>query len=100
MKKVNLEKIPWFDQKSPKARYQKLRRNISRAMDSNRAGAKLPGQPPFEIEFVRMPPGAVNFPFHSHAAEWECYLVLSGIATIRAGKRKAKLVAGDCVMWH
>ena len=53
---------------------------------------------PFEVELVRMPPKAKNFPYHSHAAEWEFYLIVSGTATMRAGRRTVKLKAGDCVL--
>jgi uncharacterized cupin superfamily protein len=45
-----------------------------------------------------MPPGARNFPLHSHATEWEFYLVVSGAGQMRAGRKTANLKVGDCVL--
>jgi uncharacterized cupin superfamily protein len=98
MKKVNLESIPWVECRSPRARFHKFRRNIATALERPKAGPKLPGKPPFEVELVRVPPGATNFPLHSHSQAWEFYLILSGTATLRLGRRKVKVTAGDCIM--
>jgi len=98
MKKINLNRIPWVERRSPKGHYHKFRRNTARAMASLKAGPKLNGTPPFEVELVRMPPGAKNFPFHSHAAEWEYYLIISGAGTMRAGRKRVKIKAGDCIL--
>ncbi|PYK98671.1 MAG: cupin [Verrucomicrobia bacterium] len=97
MKKVNLNDIPWRERRSPKGRYHRFLRDVALAFRSPKTGPKLPGQPPFEVELVRMPAGARNFPLHSHATEWEFYLIVSGTGTMRAGKRKTALKPGDCV---
>ena len=59
----------------------------------------MPGWPvaghPFDIEMTKLPPGATNFPFHSHAGQWEVYLVLSGSGELRAGETVAAMAAGD-----
>jgi len=98
MKKVNLNDIPWRERKSPKGQYHRFRRDVALAFQSKKAGPKLPAQAPFEVELVRMPPGAKNFPLHSHATEWEFYLVVKGAGKIRAGRRTASLKPGDCVL--
>ena len=98
MKKVNLNDIPWRERKSPKGQYHRFLRDVALAFQSPKTGPQPTGQPPFEVELVRLPPGAKNFPFHSHAAEWEFYLVVSGAGKIRAGKRTRNLAAGDCVL--
>ncbi|HMO65747.1 MAG TPA: cupin domain-containing protein [Verrucomicrobiota bacterium] len=51
-----------------------------------------------EVELVRLPPGARNFPFHSHATEWELYLIVSGSGMMRLNRRRVTLAPGDCVM--
>ena len=71
MKKVNLNNIPWRERKSPKGKYHRFLRDVALAFQNPKTGPSLPGQPPFEVELVRLPPGATNFPFHSHATEWE-----------------------------
>ena len=98
MKKVNLNDLPWVERKSPKGRFHKFRRDVAHAFASPKTGPKLPGPPPFEVELVRLPPGATNFPMHSHATEWEFYLIVSGAGKIRAGKITRNLQAGDCIM--
>jgi uncharacterized cupin superfamily protein len=98
MKRINLNDIPWVERKSPKGRFHRFRRDIAQAFEHPKTGPKLPGQAPFEVELVRLPPGAANFPFHSHATEWEFYLIVSGTGKIRAGKLTRALRAGDCVL--
>ena len=53
---------------------------------------------PFDLEHVTIPPGKSNFPFHSHAAMWELYYVLSGTATMRTDDETVELAAGDSYM--
>jgi len=98
MKKINIDDIPWIERKSPKGRFHKFRRDIASAFTKPKTGPNLPGQAPFEVELVRLPPGATNFPFHSHATEWEFYLVVSGTGRIRAGKVTRTIRTGDCIM--
>src|SRR6266699_3370053 len=98
MKKINVNDIPWGERKSPKGRYHRFLRDVALAFKRPNTGPKLRGEPPFEVELVRLPPGAKNFPFHNHAAEWEFYLVVSGHAKIRAGKLTRNLESGDCVL--
>jgi uncharacterized cupin superfamily protein len=98
MKQINQNDVPWTERRSPRGRYHKFRRDLSRAFSASAAGPDLPGPAPFEVELVRLPPGAANYPFHSHSAEWECYLILAGSGTMRAGPRRSRLAPGDCVM--
>jgi uncharacterized cupin superfamily protein len=98
VKKINLDDIPWVERKSPRGHYHKFRRDIALAFDNPKTGPKLSGPPPFEVELVRLAPKAKNFPFHSHAAEWEFYLIVSGTGKMRAGKITRGLRAGDCVL--
>src|SRR5688572_33398224 len=60
MKKVNLNEIPWRERKSPKGGYHRFLRDVALAFQNPKTGPKPPGQPPFEVELVRMPPGAKN----------------------------------------
>lgn len=98
MKKINVNEIPWVERKSPKGRFHKFRRDIAAAFENPKTGPKLPGQMPFEVELVRLPPQATNFPFHSHSAEWEFYLIVSGTGKVRAGKLTRLVKSGDCIL--
>ena len=98
MKKINVDNIQWRERKSPKGHYHRFRRDIALAFKHPKTGPKLPSEPPFEVELIRLPAGAKNCPFHSHAAEWEFYLIVAGTGKIRAGKITRNLGAGDCVL--
>ena len=93
MKKINVDNIQWRERKSPKGHYHRFRRDIALAFKHPKTGPKLPSEPPFEVELIRLPAGAKNCPFHSHAAEWEFYLIVAG-----TGKITRNLGAGDCVL--
>ena len=92
MNPVNENDVAWEERRSPKGKYHRYQRDLVGAMQS------LPGGVPFDAALVRLPAGATNYPFHSHAAEWECYLILSGSGTIRHGDQRAPLAPGDCLM--
>ena len=98
MKKINLEQMKWKERISPKGKYHILYRNVAGEFRSPKTGPRFRGEPPFEFAVLRVPPGAANFPFHSHAAEWEFYHIVAGTAVMRAGKRRVKVKAGDCLM--
>ena len=38
------------------------------------------GGHPFDVELSKLNPGETGCPYHSHAAQWELFLVLSGTA--------------------
>jgi mannose-6-phosphate isomerase-like protein (cupin superfamily) len=98
MKTINLDRMPWAERKSPKGKFHIFYRNVAGAFRSAKTGPGFPEKPPFEFAVLRIPPGAANFPFHSHAAEWEFYYIASGSGVMRAGKKRAKVAAGDCLM--
>lgn len=98
MKKVNLNDIPWVERKSPKGHYHRFLRDVALAFQKPKTGPKLPSPAPFEVELVRLPPKAKNFPFHSHATEWEFYLIVSGTGQMRVGRKSDPLKPGDCVL--
>ena len=57
------------------------------------------GGHPFDVELTRVPPGAANWPFHSHAAQWEMFIVLSGRGEARTTTEVIPLAAGDCFLF-
>ena len=97
MNRVNQNDLPWEERASPKGTFRVSRRHLVPALEASEAGPPLPTGVPFDVALGR-PPGAANFPFHSHAAEWECYLILAGTGTLRHGDGRAPLRAGDCVL--
>ncbi len=97
MKKTNLAKLKWEHSQSPKGRFQQAYKNVSGAIGDVRNGWPKKGHP-FNLELVRVPPGKSACPFHSHSAQWELFVILSGTGTVRAGQSRHKVKAGDALM--
>lgn len=95
MKHAKETAIAWVEQRSPRGRFHLFRRNISAALGAPRDAGVAGGGHPFDVELVRLPRGATNFPFHAHAAQWELYLVLRGSGELRAGDTVMAVAAGD-----
>jgi mannose-6-phosphate isomerase-like protein (cupin superfamily) len=98
MNRVNQDELPWDDNTSPKGAFSRFGRRLVHALEAPETGPPLPARVPFDVTLVRVPAGAANVPFHAHAAEWECYLILAGTGTVRHGDGRAPLRAGDCVL--
>lgn len=62
----------------------------SRAALGERLGAKQIG-----CNITAVPPGKAAYPFHSHLANEELFLVLQGEGELRYGERRLPLRAGD-----
>ena len=44
------------------------------------------------------PPKAVNWPFHSHSAQWEFYHIVSGRGQVRTPDGNFSVQEGDCLI--
>lgn len=95
MKHVNESAIKWIEQRSPQGRFHLFRRHISEALGAPRDAGVAGGGHPFDVELTKVPPGATNFPFHTHAAQWELYLILSGTGELRSGDTITTVTGGD-----
>jgi uncharacterized cupin superfamily protein len=87
--KANIEEMEGQHRESPKGKYGMTRFQVSEALG---AGT---GTEPFEVEFVRLHPGKLNFPCHAHQVGWEYYIVLSGKGEVRREDRWFEVGAGD-----
>jgi uncharacterized cupin superfamily protein len=105
-RKIHPDDLPWDTWESPKKKFRGASKELSIALGAKRntpAGlggdkcASLGGHP-FDLELSRLAPGEAGCPFHSHAAQWELFLILSGTATVRAGEGTHPLRAGDVVI--
>jgi uncharacterized cupin superfamily protein len=50
---------------------------------------------PIDIELTTIPPGAINYPYHSHSTQYEFYIIISGIAIVRHRDGETEVRAGD-----
>ena len=85
MRILNESDVPEEHRLSPKGRYELHRRHISLALGGIRDTGAWGGGHPFDVELARLPPGKRNYPAHSHAAQTEYYLIISGSGTVRDG---------------
>ncbi len=87
IEKINESEIEEIARQSRTGKYGLHRKDISGALETT-------GQP-FEVEWVRLPPGKINFPCHAHQVQWEFYLVLRGHGTVRRNDHTFEVGAGD-----
>ncbi|MEY2537479.1 MAG: hypothetical protein QOG67_1219 [Verrucomicrobiota bacterium] len=95
MQKVNLRNIQEQEGKSPNGKYHKFVQDISIALGRERDSLDLAKRHPFDLALVRIPKGKSYCPYHSHSAESELYLVVSGRGSIRDKNGKTEVGAGD-----
>ena len=98
MKKINLGTVTEDECKSPKGRFRLFSQDISAAMRQGN-GEKSRAMPwPFEVELVRLPPRAVNWPYHSHSAQWEFYMIITGRGQVRTPAGLTDVREGDHIL--
>jgi uncharacterized cupin superfamily protein len=95
MKKVSQHALPWQELHSPGGKFHVFRRHLSRALGGVKDTGPAGGGHPFDVELTRIPPGATNWPFHSHAAQWELFIVLEGQGEVRLDSGTVAITAGD-----
>ena len=95
MRKVNLKDIPEQERKSPKGKFHKFVKDVSIALGRDRDSLDLAKRHPFDLALVRIPKGKSFCPYHSHSAESELYLVVSGRGSVRDKDGSTIVSVGD-----
>jgi len=98
MNKINLAEVPITEHKSPRGKFRLLSQHVSRALTGVNGLEKQDLKQPFEVEFVRLPPKAVNWPYHAHSAQWEFYHIISGRGQVRTPAGNFSVQEGDCLV--
>ena len=99
MKKGSINSLTAQERKSPGGKYHLFRKNLSEAIGGKKDTGAWGGGHPFDVEWYRLPPGAVNFPHHAHAAQWEMYLFVSGSGQVRGPEETCEVTEGDFLMF-
>lgn len=94
-RRVRINDLPWESWKSPGGKFNGESKELSIALGAKRNTPTRLGGHPFDLELSKLRPGESGCPFHSHAAEWEMFMIVSGTATVRADQATHVLVAGD-----
>src|SRR6202022_3009751 len=95
MRKVNVKDVPEQERKSPKGKFHKFVKDISIGLGREPESLDLFKRHPFDLALVRIPKGKSYCPYHSHSAESELYLVISGRGRIRDKDGSTIVSAGD-----
>jgi len=95
MQKVNINEIQERKRQSPNGKFARASKDISIALGRDPESLDLRNRHPFDLALIRIPKGKALCPYHSHSAESELYLVVSGKGTIRDKGGTTMVSAGD-----
>jgi uncharacterized cupin superfamily protein len=97
MRKVNLNEIPEkpWRRNGLTEKFASFAKHISVALGRDPASFDLATRHPFDLALYRIPPGKSLCPYHSHSAESELYLIVSGKGQVRDKDGLTDVVAGD-----
>ncbi len=90
--------LPWDEWASPKGKFRGAFKELSIALGARRNTPTGLGGHPFDLELGRLEPGQSGCPFHSHAAQWELFLIRSGRGTCRIDAATVDVRAGDALL--
>src|SRR4051794_1305584 len=99
MQKINVKDVPEQERKSPKGKFGRFSKNISVALGRESESLDLMKRHPFDLALVRIPKGKSLCPYHSHSAETEMYLVVSGKGRIRDKDGETIVETGDAFLF-
>ena len=99
MKKVNSNELKEYSWTSPKGKFAGAGKELSEALGWDAQGADARARHPFAVEILRVAPGQTPYPYHSHAAQWEFYHVISGRGVVRDDAGRMAIEAGDAFIY-
>lgn len=86
--------------KSPGGRFGGERvKEISIALGREPDSMDLWKRHPFDVSLATMPPGTSACPYHAHSAQWEMFIIVSGLGVMRAPDGRHQVSAGDVVLF-
>lgn len=95
MRKVNVKDMHERERQSPGGKFGARYKEISVALGRDRESLDLDKRHPFDLAIATIPKGKSLCPYHSHSAESELYLVISGRGSIRDKDGTTEVGAGD-----
>lgn len=97
-RRLHVDDLAWEPWDSPAKKFHGESKELSIALGAQRNTPTGLGGHPFDLELSRLEPGRTGSPFHSHAGEWEMFVILSGSARVRANDEARVLHAGEVVL--
>jgi uncharacterized cupin superfamily protein len=99
MEKINSNEIKEYPWASPKGKFVGAGKDISEALGWDPKSGDARARHPFAVEILRIAPGQTPYPYHSHAAQWEFYHVISGRGLARDDSGKTPIGEGDAFIY-
>jgi uncharacterized cupin superfamily protein len=99
MRKANLSDLPAESWESPRGKFKSWGKSLNDAVGGDSRSMDLTKRWPFEVELAGIPPGKANCPFHSHAVQYEFYIVVAGTLTVRDKDGETEAKPGDFFMF-
>jgi uncharacterized cupin superfamily protein len=99
MRKISTNELTEETWSSPKGKFAGASRSISEALGRKPQSLDLNHRHPFDVEILRIPPGSIPYPYHSHSAQWEFYHVISGCGKVRHAEGTTEIEAGDAFLF-
>lgn len=99
MHKVNTNDVAELSWASPNGTFSGAGKQISEALGREPASTDVMKRHPFDVEILRVPPGATPCPYHSHSMQWEFYHVISGEGVVRSEDGMTPIAAGDAFVF-
>jgi Uncharacterized conserved protein, contains double-stranded beta-helix domain len=99
MIRINIKDISEQEEKSPKGKYHAFMKEISIALGRQPRSLDLARRHPFDVTVVRIPPGKAFGLYHTHAAQWEFYVVIAGMGNVRHEGGVTEVRPGDAFVF-
>jgi uncharacterized cupin superfamily protein len=99
LKKINTNNISEHSWESPKGTFKGFSKNVSIELGRDPDSTDLMKRHPFDVEILRIPPGFMPYPHHSHSAQWEFYQVISGRGLVRDDDGWCEIAGGDAFIF-
>ncbi|MGH8099940.1 MAG: cupin domain-containing protein [Chthoniobacterales bacterium] len=99
MRKANTNELAELTWSSPKGKFAGAGKQVSEALGRDPRSTDLTKRHPFDVEIARFEPGQTPYPFHSHGAQWEFYLVISGKGLVRHSDGTTPIETGDAFLF-
>jgi uncharacterized cupin superfamily protein len=95
---INVAEIKEDHRHSPKNKFSSHCRDISLTLGGKRNADVAHGGHPFDLQIRRITAGAAICPYHSHSAQWELLVFLSGHGSVRTPDGIKEVGPGDIVL--
>jgi uncharacterized cupin superfamily protein len=99
MQRIQIADVPEVEKVSPQGKYHSYSKDLSGALGHDPLSSDPTLRHPFDVTITRLPAGASRCPFHSHSAQWELYIIISGAGIVRDDSGLHQVKAGDVFLF-